>query len=74
VLILSVAVALAAAACGSSSPGSTSTSSGSQASSSASTLKVALIEPSLRNDLAFSPLRLAVADLTHLPAPNRPPA
>jgi basic membrane lipoprotein Med (substrate-binding protein (PBP1-ABC) superfamily) len=54
VLILSAAVALAAAACGSSSPGSTSTSSGSQASSSASTLKVALIEPSLRNDLAFS--------------------
>jgi basic membrane protein A and related proteins len=55
VLVLSVAVALAAAACGSSSSGGTSTSSSSSSSSSsASTLKVALIEPSLRNDLAFS--------------------
>jgi basic membrane lipoprotein Med (substrate-binding protein (PBP1-ABC) superfamily) len=52
VLVVSTALALAAAACGSSSSSSTSTSSSS--SSSVSTLKVALIEPSLRNDLAFS--------------------
>jgi basic membrane protein A and related proteins len=54
VLVLSVAVALAAAACGSSSPGTSTSSSSSSSSASASTLKVALIEPSLRNDLAFS--------------------
>jgi basic membrane lipoprotein Med (substrate-binding protein (PBP1-ABC) superfamily) len=46
VVLLGV-VALVAAACGSSSTGSTS-------SPSVQTLKVALIEPSLRNDLAFS--------------------
>jgi basic membrane lipoprotein Med (substrate-binding protein (PBP1-ABC) superfamily) len=54
VLVLSVAVALAAAACGSSSPGTSTSSSSSSSSASASTLKVALIEPSLRNDMAFS--------------------
>jgi basic membrane protein A and related proteins len=54
VLVLSAAVALAAAACGSSSPGTSTSSSSSSSSASASTLKVALIEPSLRNDMAFS--------------------
>jgi basic membrane lipoprotein Med (substrate-binding protein (PBP1-ABC) superfamily) len=57
VLIAGIAVALAAAACSSSSSSSTSTSAASSSSggsSSAATLKVALIEPSLRNDLAFS--------------------
>ncbi len=51
VLVAGIAVALAAAACGSSSP---STSTPPSSSSSVPTLKVALIEPSLRNDLAFS--------------------
>jgi basic membrane lipoprotein Med (substrate-binding protein (PBP1-ABC) superfamily) len=51
-LAVGTALALAAAACGSSSSSSPSASSSS--SSSAATLKVALIEPSLRNDLAFS--------------------
>jgi basic membrane protein A len=51
-LVAGMALALAAAACGSSSSSSPSASSSS--SSSAATLKVALIEPSLRNDLAFS--------------------
>ncbi|HXN78907.1 MAG TPA: BMP family protein [Candidatus Dormibacteraeota bacterium] len=46
-VVLMGVVALVAAACGSSSTGSTS-------SPSVQTLKVALIEPSLRNDLAFS--------------------
>ncbi len=51
-LVVSTALALTAAACGSSSSSSPSASSSS--SPSVSTLKVALIEPSLRNDLAFS--------------------
>jgi basic membrane lipoprotein Med (substrate-binding protein (PBP1-ABC) superfamily) len=57
VLVVGIAIALAAASCGSSSPNSSSSTSSSAAaasSSSMATLKVALIEPSLRNDLAFS--------------------
>ena len=59
VLAVGLAVALATASCSSSSSNSSSppaSTSGSAASSSSSvaTLKVALIEPSLRNDLAFS--------------------
>ena len=57
VLVAGLAVALAAASCSSSSSGSSSSASTSAAagsSSSVTTLKVALIEPSLRNDLAFS--------------------
>jgi basic membrane protein A len=55
-LVAGVAVVLAAAACSSSSSSSSATTSAPPASSSSSaaTLKVALIEPSLRNDLAFS--------------------
>src|SRR5450755_3770795 len=66
-LILGTAIALAAAACGSSSSptagsgsATPSTSSAAGASSTA-TLKVALIEPSLRNDLAFSQSMYAAA-------------
>ena len=51
-LAVGTAVVLAAAACGSSASSSPSSSSGSP--SSTATLKVALIEPSLHNDLAFS--------------------
>jgi basic membrane lipoprotein Med (substrate-binding protein (PBP1-ABC) superfamily) len=58
VLVAGLAVALAAASCSSSSSSSSSssaaTSGSATSSSSVSTLKVALIEPSLRNDLAFS--------------------
>jgi len=62
-LILGTALALAAAACGStatptSAPSSTSPKAGA---SSTKTLKVALIEPSLRNDLAFSQSMYAAA-------------
>ena len=56
-LVAVMAIALAVAACSSSSSSSTSASaasSSSASSSSVATLKVALIEPSLRNDLAFS--------------------
>ncbi|HYB17639.1 MAG TPA: BMP family protein [Streptosporangiaceae bacterium] len=56
-LVAGLAIALAAVACSSSSSSSTSSSTSTgaaSASSSAATLKVALIEPSLRNDLAFS--------------------
>ena len=56
-LVAVTAIALAVAACSSSSSSSTSASaasSSSASSSSVATLKVALIEPSLRNDLAFS--------------------
>ena len=57
-LVAGLAVALAAVACSSSSSSSTSSSTSagaaSASSSPAATLKVALIEPSLRNDLAFS--------------------
>ncbi len=56
-LVAVTATALAVAACSSSSSSSTSASaasSSSASSSSVATLKVALIEPSLRNDLAFS--------------------
>ncbi len=56
-LVAGMAVALAAAACSSSSSSGTNASAASSpsgSSSSAATLKVALIEPSLRNDLAFS--------------------
>ena len=66
-LILGTAIALAAAACGSSSsPGASSASAGSSTSpasgaAAAATLKVALIEPSLRNDLAFSQSMYAAA-------------
>jgi basic membrane lipoprotein Med (substrate-binding protein (PBP1-ABC) superfamily) len=66
-LILGTAIALAAAACGSSSsPGASSASAGSSTSpasgaASTATLKVALIEPSLRNDLAFSQSMYAAA-------------
>jgi len=52
VLVAATTVALAAAACGSSP--SSSPKASSTGSSSVKTLKVALIEPSLRNDLAFS--------------------
>jgi basic membrane lipoprotein Med (substrate-binding protein (PBP1-ABC) superfamily) len=58
-LILGAALALAAAACGSTAT-STSTSPAAGASS-VKTLKVALIEPSLRNDLAFSQSMYAAA-------------
>jgi len=57
VLAVGLAVALATASCSSSSSTSTSsaaTSAPPASSSSVKTLKVALIEPSLRNDLAFS--------------------
>ena len=61
-LILGTAVALTAAACGSSStPSAPSASAPSASSSSVPTLKVALIEPSLRNDLAFSQSMYAAA-------------
>src|ERR1019366_3747851 len=56
-LILGTAVALTAAACGSSSTPSAPSASA----SSVPTLKVALIEPSLRNDLAFSQSMYAAA-------------
>ncbi len=62
-LILGTALALAAAACGSTAT-STSTSSTTPPAAGASsvkTLKVALIEPSLRNDLAFSQSMYAAA-------------
>jgi basic membrane protein A and related proteins len=54
ILVASAAVALVAAACGSSSPSTSPSGSSSGNSSSQATLKVALITPSLRNDLAFS--------------------
>ena len=63
VLILGTALALAAAACGSSATSTSSTPSTSPTAgaSSTATLKVALIEPSLRNDLAFSQSMYAAA-------------
>ena len=60
-LIAGTAVALAAAACGSSSTPASSGTSPSATASSVPTLKVALIEPSLRNDLAFSQSMYAAA-------------
>lgn len=64
-VIAGAAVVLAAAACSSGSNSTSASSSGSpSASSSVPTLKVALIEPSLRNDLAFSQsMYAAVASL-----------
>ncbi len=66
-LILGTAIALTAAACGSSSSPTASSGSATPSTSSAAgasstaTLKVALIEPSLRNDLAFSQSMYAAA-------------